>query len=293
MTAPPVRATVAGARPVDGRPRARPSDGPIAKRAGLRWWDGRVFWGVVGVAATLVVVEVVARVGAVPRRYMPTVAEIATALVGRLGRADLWAALGATATGWLVGMLLAVAGGIVSGLALGLHPVVRAATASTVDFLRPVPSVAFIPVVVLLYGTGLASKLVLVVYAALWPVLLQVVYGIREVDPVARDTARALRLGPLARLRHLVWPATLPFAATGIRLSASVALVLCVASEMIIGNPGLGSEIAAAKDGGAIPDMYALILLAGLLGIAVNVAVRLALHALLRHHPPDAAGRPA
>ena len=78
---------------------------------------------------------------------------------------------------------------------IGAVPVLRAATASTIEFLRPIPSVALIPLVVVLLGTGMASTLVLVVYASFWQVLVQVLYGVADVDPVARDTAGRYRLG--------------------------------------------------------------------------------------------------
>ena len=74
-------------------------------------------------------------------------------------------------------------------------PLLRAATASTIEFLRPIPSVALIPLAVVLYGTGMRSTLLLVVYASFWQVLVQVLHGVADVDPVARETAQSYRLG--------------------------------------------------------------------------------------------------
>jgi ABC-type nitrate/sulfonate/bicarbonate transport system permease component len=163
-------------------------------------------------------------------------------------------------------------------------PLLRAATASTVEFLRPIPSVALIPLVVLLYGATIRSTLVLVVYAAFWQVLVQMLYGVADVDPVAADTARSLRLGPLARAWYLTWPTALPYALTGLRLAAAVALILTVTGELVIGSPGLGREIAVAQSSNAVPAMYALVLVTGLVGVVANVGARALEKVLLPWH---------
>jgi ABC-type nitrate/sulfonate/bicarbonate transport system permease component len=153
-----------------------------------------------------------------------------------------------------------------------------------VEFLRPIPSVALIPLAVLLYGTDLQSTLLLVVYAAFWQILVQVLYGVADVDPVADETARSYRLGPWARVRYLLWPTALPYVLTGVRLAASVALVLAVTAELIIGAPGLGAEIAVAQSSQAIPDMYALVVVTGLIGVVINLGARVAERRLLSWH---------
>jgi ABC-type nitrate/sulfonate/bicarbonate transport system permease component len=241
--------------------------------------------GLAGLLGFLAVAEVAPRAGLVPDRYLPPTSRIAAALADELGRPDFWAALGATLQGWALGLAVAVAGGVGLGLLLGSVPVLRAATASTIEFLRPIPSVALIPLAVLLFGTDLRSKLLLVVYASFWQVLIQVLYGVQDVDPLAMDTARSYRLGRWARIRHVVWPTTLPYALTGFRLAAAVALVLAITAELIIGNPGLGKEIAVAQTSGAVPAMYALVVVAGLLGVGVNLAARALERRLLAWHP--------
>jgi ABC-type nitrate/sulfonate/bicarbonate transport system permease component len=140
--------------------------------------------------------------------------------------------------------------------------------------LRPIPSVALIPLAVLVYGTSLQSTLLLVVYASFWQILVQVLYGVGDVDPVASDTARSLRLSRGARVRYLVWPTALPYVITGLRLGAAVALILAVTGELVIGGGGLGSLIARAQSGGAVTQLYALILMTGLLGVLINVGMR-------------------
>jgi ABC-type nitrate/sulfonate/bicarbonate transport system permease component len=241
--------------------------------------------GLAGLAGFLVLGEVAPRVGLVPARYLPPTSRIAAALAEELGEPSFWVALGDTLVGWAIGLALAVAGGVGLGLLIGSVPALRAATASTIEFLRPIPSVALIPLAVLLFGTDLRSKLLLVVYASFWQVLVQVLHGVQDVDPVASDTASSYRLGRWARIRHVVWPTTLPYAVTGFRLAAAVALILAITAELVIGSPGLGREIAVAQTSGAVPAMYALVVVAGLLGVAVNLAARALERRLLAWHP--------
>jgi ABC-type nitrate/sulfonate/bicarbonate transport system permease component len=245
-----------------------------------RWW-----LGVAGLGGFLVLLEVVPRSGLVPERYLPPTSRIAGALADELGQASFWRALGDTLEGWAIGLAVAVAAGVGLGLLIGSVPALRAATASTIEFLRPIPSVALIPLAVLLFGTDLRSKLLLVVYASFWQVLVQVLSGTQDVDPVAMDTAHSYRLGRWARVRHVVWPTTLPYAVTGFRLAAAVALVLAITAELIIGSPGLGKEIAVAQTSGAVPAMYALVVVAGLLGVGVNLAARALERRVLAWHP--------
>jgi ABC-type nitrate/sulfonate/bicarbonate transport system permease component len=245
-----------------------------------RWW-----LGVAGLGGFLVLLEVVPRSGLVPERYLPPTSRIAGALADELGQASFWRALGDTLEGWAIGLAVAVSAGVGLGLLIGSVPALRAATASTIEFLRPIPSVALIPLAVLLFGTDLRSKLLLVVYASFWQVLVQVLSGTQDVDPVAMDTAHSYRLGRWARVRHVVWPTTLPYAVTGFRLAAAVALVLAITAELIIGSPGLGKEIAVAQTSGAVPAMYALVVVAGLLGVGVNLAARALERRVLAWHP--------
>jgi ABC-type nitrate/sulfonate/bicarbonate transport system permease component len=241
--------------------------------------------GLAGLAGFLALGEVAPRVGLVPEKYLPPTSRIAAALAEELGEPSFWVALGDTLEGWAIGLALAVAGGVGLGLLIGSVPALRAATASTIEFLRPIPSVALIPLAVLLFGTDLRSKLLLVVYASFWQVLVQVLHGVQDVDPVASDTAASYRLGRWARVRHVVWPTTLPYAVTGFRLAAAVALILAITAELVIGSPGLGREIAVAQTSGAVPAMYALVVVAGLLGVTVNLAARALERRLLAWHP--------
>ncbi len=230
--------------------------------------------GAAGLLGLVLLGEIVPRLGIVPRRYMPTSSEIGAALLDELGDPGFWTALLDTVRGWALGLAIASVAGVVLGIVIGGSRFLREATASTIEFLRPIPSVALIPLAALLYGTSLESKLLLVVYAAFWQMLIQVLYGVQDVDPVAMDTARTYGLRRWARIRHVVWPTALPYVMTGLRLAAAVALILAVTAELVIGNPGIGNRLAVAQSSGATDTTYALVVVAGVLGVIVNLGAR-------------------
>ncbi|MDR6976163.1 ABC-type nitrate/sulfonate/bicarbonate transport system permease component [Streptomyces sp. 3330] len=240
--------------------------------------------GAAGLAAFLALGEAVPRLGLVEEAYFPPTSRIAGALADELADSAFWTALGDTLTGWALGLAIAVGAGVVAGVLLSVVPHLREATASTIEFLRPIPSVALIPLAVLLYGTELRSVLLLVVYASFWQILIQVLYGVQDVDPVAEETARSYGLGTWARIRHVLWPTALPYVMTGVRLAAAVALILVITAELVIGAPGLGARIGVAQTSQAVPEMYALIVVTGVLGLLINVGARtVERHALAWH----------
>jgi ABC-type nitrate/sulfonate/bicarbonate transport system permease component len=241
--------------------------------------------GLAGLLGLIAVIELLPRVGLVDPRFLPPFSTMVSALVDQLGTAAFWHSLAATLRGWAIGLLIAMVAGVLLGILIGSIPVLKAATSSTIEFLRPIPSVALIPLAVLLFGTDMKSTLLLVVYASFWQVLLQVLYGVQDVDPVARETARSYRFSSWTQVRTVIWPTALPYVMTGFRLAAAVALILEITGELIIGSPGLGKQIAVAQSSGAVASMYALVIVTGLIGVVVNTIARAGERHVLRWHP--------
>jgi ABC-type nitrate/sulfonate/bicarbonate transport system permease component len=175
-----------------------------------------VFPPLAGSVCALGIWELLPRAGAVKDAYFPPFTTVARALADELAESAFWSALADTLTGWLLSLLLAVLLGLASGVLIASVPLLRQLTATTIEFLRPIPSVALVPVAVLVFGTDLRSSLLLAVYAAYWQVLIQVLYGAGDTDPVAYDTARAYGLGPLACIRRVTLPTALPYLITGV-----------------------------------------------------------------------------
>lgn len=240
--------------------------------------------GVLGILIILALWEMMPNVGIVNPLYLPPASDVLALFVIRLGDILFWTSVWHTIQAWGLGLVIATILGASLGFALGLSRFLREATQSTVEFLRPVPSVALIPVAVLLFGTSIESALLIIVYACFWQVLIQVLYGVTDVDPVALDTAKSYGFSPIDSLRFVVFPTALPFLFTGLRLASAISLILAITAGLVIGTPGLGSDIALARSGGAIEGLYALVLATGLIGVVINVGFRQVEKRLLSWH---------
>jgi ABC-type nitrate/sulfonate/bicarbonate transport system permease component len=205
--------------------------------------------------------------------------------VRQFGESPFWSAVGKTLQGWALGLGIAMALGIPLGMLIGSSRWLFRAFRVPIEFLRPIPSVALIPLAVLIYGTGMQSKVFLAAFACFWPLLIQTMYGVQDVDPVATDTAKSFGLGRLARVRHITLPSAVPYIVTGVRISSAVSLILVVTAELVIGSAGLGREINTARSGGNLEVMYALILATGLLGYVLNIVMSAGERRVLRWHP--------
>lgn len=245
-----------------------------AQRAGLvpgaKRWANRL----VGIVLALALWEVVPFVGLVRQDILPPFHRVASSLVTYLGQGATWTAIGQTLAGWAIGLAIASVAGVVVGLAIGNVRVVRELTESTIEFLRPIPSVVLIPLVVLQYGTAIRSEIVLIVYACFWQMLIQVLYGVRDVDPIVRETATSYRLNLWRRTYYMLWPSVAPFAMTGLRLGATIALVIEVTAEMVIGGRGLGTLLFGAQAGDDMPKLYAVAIITGVLGVVINLGAK-------------------
>ena len=240
---------------------------------------------VVAVLLLLALWEVVVRAGLIPETSIPPATSAIGELASQVSQAAMWKAVGNTLEGWVIGLGLAVLLGVPAGILIGSSRWAYRALRVPIEFLRPIPSVALIPLAVLVYGTGLQSKVFLATFASFWPMLIQTIYGVQDVDPVATDTARAFQLGRFERLWRITVPSALPYIATGIRIASAVALILCVTAELVIGSAGLGREINSASSGGNVDLMYAMIIATGLLGWLLNIAATMVERRVLHWHP--------
>jgi ABC-type nitrate/sulfonate/bicarbonate transport system permease component len=240
---------------------------------------------VAGALGVLALFELASRTELIASRHFPPVSEMIAQLGSELGEPEFWSAVGNTMQGWAIGLGLACAIAIPAGIVIGSTPLLYRASRGVIEFLRPIPSVALIPLAVLVYGSGLESKVFLATFASIWPLLMQTLYGVQDVDPVATDTARSFGFGRTQRLWRVTLPSAVPYIATGIRISAAVALILVVTAELVIGAAGLGREINLARQGQNVDLMYALILATGVLGVAVNMLFTRLERRVLHWHP--------
>lgn len=226
--------------------------------------------GAAGVAATVAIWEIVRAAGFVDPRDLPSAAAIVTTAVIDLQSGELSKALLATIGSWAPGLAVAAVAGAAAGVALALLPRLEIATRPLLEFVRPIPSVALIPVALLVLGVGLQMQLFMIAFASIWPILFSTKAGVESVDPRFLETGRMLRLGRVARIFRIVLPATLPSFATGLRTASAIALVVAITVEMLTGQAGVGSYIENVRLNGLVTEMWASIFVTGMLGYLVN-----------------------
>jgi ABC-type nitrate/sulfonate/bicarbonate transport system permease component len=240
--------------------------------------------GVAGLLGFLLTWELLPALGIVDSRFLPPATTVLAQLATEFQDLEFWRNVGRTMTTWFLGLLIATLGAVAIGTVIGLVPYLRRLTHTTVEFLRPIPSVALIPLAILMFGFQMPAALLIVVYASFWQVFVQVLYGVADVDTVARDTAKSFGLTRASRFRNLVLPTALPYIMTGVRLGAAVALILTVTAELLIAVPGIGRVIVFARGAGDVPTVYVYVVVAGLLGLIVNLIFRLIERRVLSWH---------
>lgn len=218
--------------------------------------------------------EASVRSGMVDYQYFPAPSEIASAGRVLLSSGELGTAVVHTAVAALAGWLVAAVVGIALGLLLGLSATAWRYSMASIEAMKAVPPITLVPVALLLFGFSVPMELVIIVYVALWPVLINTIGGVRGVDDELRDVARMLRMSRMETVRKIVVPAAMPSIAVGVRLALSLALVLAVVAEMV-GNPrGLGNALVRAQQALRPAEMFAYVLAIGLLGVALNAIFR-------------------
>lgn len=233
----------------------------------------RVFTrGLLGIAGFLVVWELFGRSPLVPGNALPPPSVVAGELFAQLSSETFLRHVIATVLALVIAIVIAVAVAVPSGLLLGSVPAVRHATRAVIEFLRPIPSVALIPLALVMLGFGPETKITLAVYAALWPILFNTIYALDELDSVLVDTARAFGCGRARILFQVALPSALPFVLTGIRLAATTALVVLVSVELMSGSEiGIGYFIMEARSGpGRMDQVLVGTVVAGAIGVLVN-----------------------
>lgn len=254
--------------------------------------DNAVVCGVIGVVALICVAEAAGRLGVIPTAQFPLASTVLIEAAALAADPTFLGDVATTFGGWALGLLVTVAVAVPLGLLLGSVPPIESALRPMIEFLRPIPSVALIPLATFIFSERLELKVAVILYASTWPILINTIYGLREVDPVAKETLRTFGFGPLSVLWRVSLPSTAPFIATGIRVAAAIALILAVTAELMSsGDGGIGSFIILA---GSSPDgvklTAAAVVWAGLLGLLTNGAFVWTERRIFRWHTAKTGG---
>lgn len=227
-------------------------------------WTGFGFF-----AVCVVFVEIFARLGWLTS-YVPPPTAVFAALWAGLLNGDISSQIGVTLWVYIRGLALATTVAVIVGILMGTYKPVYDALKVIVEFLRPIPSVAMIPLAILFFGLGATMRISVITYAAFWPLLINTIYGVRAIDPQALDVARNFGITGYEALWRVTLPSALASIATGFRVSATIALVVTITTELIAGNSGIGFYISQMEQANRLPPMYAAIILTGILGYLLN-----------------------
>ncbi|MFD2611323.1 ABC transporter permease [Paenibacillus gansuensis] len=229
-----------------------------------------IFRNGIAIAAFLLLWELAPKAGWTESTFLPPFSAIVETWWRMLLSGDLQDHAAASLTRSFGGFALAIAVSIPIGLAIGWWKGVSDLLNPLLELFRNTAALAILPVFILLLGLGETSKIAIVFYACAFPLLLNTISGVRNVDPLLIKSARSMGLSPVALFRKVILPASIPTIFVGVRQSAAASILVLVAAEMVGAKEGLGYLIQYAQFSFQIKEMYAGILTISLIGLALN-----------------------
>jgi ABC-type nitrate/sulfonate/bicarbonate transport system permease component len=224
----------------------------------------------------------VSTAGWVSRVFLPSPQATWASLVEGVTDGDLLAFTWATVSRMLLGWALASLLGVALGAVIGLSSTARAYMQPTLEFIRPLPASALLPLAISIFGLSPAMVLSVVAFGAMWPVLLATVHGFASVPAQLQEVARCLQLSRMAYAFKIGLPNAMPDIFAGMRLSLTVSLIVSVVGEMIASQPGLGQAILLAARSFRASELFAGIVLLGLIGFASSALLAVFENRLLK-----------
>jgi ABC-type nitrate/sulfonate/bicarbonate transport system permease component len=246
---------------------------PVALQRNIAASSFRLTELVIVPVVILIVWEAVVRAGWVNPVVLAAPTTIAGALYQQITSGTLWTDMATTLKRVAIGYGLAILIAVPGGLMLGTSATARRLFMTLLELLRPVPPIALIPLAILWLGIGDASKVFIIAYACVWPILLNVILGVESVPRVVQNTAKTLGLTGIQYFRKVVLPSSVPQIMVGLRVAGAIAFVVVVAAEMVAATAGLGFEILDAERTFRTPEMFGGIVVLSVLGALVNFAL--------------------
>jgi ABC-type nitrate/sulfonate/bicarbonate transport system permease component len=232
-------------------------------------WNTR-WLGVAFIAVLLLMWEAAAATGTMPSLSFPRMSDILVTLWGLVISGEILRELGDSMWRMFAGYFIGVSLGILLGLLMGYFRVFYNLLEPITEVLRPIPSPAYLPIVILFLGIDDEMKIFMIAFASLFPVLINTYSGVRSVDPIQLQTARTFGVAGRKLVWQIVLPAASPYIFTGMRVSLAVALIVMVISEMVAASSGIGFFILSAQRGFKIREMFAGVLTLAIVGYVLN-----------------------
>jgi ABC-type nitrate/sulfonate/bicarbonate transport system permease component len=250
----------------------RPDDTSCGRTAirTVRFRSGSRAYGVSLIAALLLLWELSARSGWIVSDYWPPVSHILAAAVAQLAGGEILVSLAATLRRAAIGYVAASVAGITLGIVLARNRALRYGLLPLIEIVRPMPTPAVIPPLILFLGVDDALKIFIVALASFFPIFTNTFVGVASIDDTLIQTARTFRTSSIRMLYGVILPATLPAIAAGLRTATSLCLVVAVLSEMIAGSSGIGYYLVEMQYAMRPDLMYAAVFYLALTGYALN-----------------------
>jgi NitT/TauT family transport system permease protein len=229
---------------------------------------------VILVVAALLLWEALARAGVISAFYFPAPLKVADTLAELVASGELMAQLHITLARMLPGLLLGGIPGLALGLAMGWSARLRAVVDPLVAALHPVPKMAILPLVLVVFGIGETSKIVLVGLATFFPMVINAMAGVRQINPIHFEVAKNYGARPLQVLWRVVLPGSLPLTLSGLRLALNMAFHVTIALEIVAATTGLGALLWLSWEVLRVHLMLATLVVIAALGISFNLILQ-------------------
>ena len=238
-------------------------------RLSFNWVQSLVKKSIV-ILLLLILWETAPRMGLVDPTFFPPFSKVVESWWGLVISGDLYAHFQASILRSLLGFGLAILFAIPLGLVVGWYPLASELLNPVLEVFRNTAALALLPVFILLLGIGETSKVSIVFFACTFPILLNTINAVRNVEPLLIKAAKSMGLPSYRLFYKVILPASVPTIFTGIRMAGTSSILVLIAAEMVGAKEGLGFLINYSQQNFQIPQMYAGIITISLLGVAIN-----------------------
>ncbi|WP_158971649.1 ABC transporter permease [Chachezhania sediminis] len=213
------------------------------------------------------------RSGFISSLVLPAPSEAFEAFMDLARSGDLGRHLAASLRRLVIGFVCGTTLGLIVGMLIGLNSIARAGLAPLVSAIFPIPKIALLPLFIIWFGIGEGSKVATILFGSFFPTVIATYSGIDGVDRTLIRMGQSFGLGRMAIIRKIVFPATLPAILSGMRISASISIILLVAAEMIGAEYGIGAYVLLAGNLMSTDQLIAGVAMLSILGLIVNFLI--------------------
>ncbi len=214
--------------------------------------------------------ELGTRDGSISRLFFPAPSTILVTLANMLTSGKLLTDLGYTLLRLMLGLAFGGSLGLLLGLLMGWSQVVRGVANPIVAAIHPLPKLALLPLALIIFGIGEQSTIALIALTAFFPMLINSMAGVQQIDNLTLEVARHYGVRGWTLIRRVIWPGSLPMILAGVQLAVNAALLVTVSVELVTARQGLGATIWLAWQTLRVEELYATLIVIALLGVITN-----------------------